>query len=69
MNEEQQNEVSLQPENLISKIEVARRLRLGTRTVENYMRTGVIPYYKLGRFVHFKWSEVEARLGRVNHSA
>ena len=50
------------PEVYIKKSEVARRLQKQVRTVDNWMKRGLLPYYKIGRTVCFKWSEVEARL-------
>lgn len=47
-------------EEYISKKEVAARLKQDERTVNNWMRLGLLPYYKIGRTVRFKWSEVEA---------
>lgn len=45
--------------------EVARRLNKKVRTVDNWMQQGLLPYYKIGRSVSFKWSEVEQQLRRV----
>ncbi len=47
-------------EGFIAKPEVARRLNKTVRTVENWMTKGILPYYKLGRTVAFRWSEIEA---------
>lgn len=49
-------------EKFISKREVARRLGKTIRTVDHWMKRGLLPYYKIGRTVSFKWSEVEQRL-------
>jgi len=49
-----------QVEGFISKPEVARRLKKTIRTVDNWMRKGLLPYYKLGRTVAFRWSEIES---------
>ena len=50
----------------ISKVEVARRLGKTARTVEQWMRRGVIPYIKIGKgrraSVLFKWTDIEAHL-------
>lgn len=51
-----------QPEPYIDKAEVARRLRKQVRTIDNWMRDGKIPYFKIGRSVNFKWSDVESHL-------
>ena len=50
------------PEVFIKKREVARRLQKQVRTVDNWMKRGLLPYYKIGRSVSFKWSEVEEHL-------
>lgn len=52
------------PEPFIGKPEVARRLNKNLRTVDNWMLRGVLPYYKIGRSVTFKWSEIETALAR-----
>jgi len=50
------------PEKLISKRDVARRLGKTIRTIDHWMQRGLLPYYKIGRTVSFRWSEVERRL-------
>ncbi len=50
------------PEGFIDKPEVALRLQRTVRTVDNWMKRRVLPYYKIGRSVSFKWSEIEAHL-------
>jgi excisionase family DNA binding protein len=62
-------EMDLATEPYINKPEVARRLGRTTRAVEKMMRRGIIPYYKLGYRVCFRWSEIQAHLAeryRVN---
>lgn len=49
-------------EPFIDKPEVGRRTGMRPRTIDDWMKRGFLPYYKLGRSVRFKWSEVEARL-------
>jgi len=46
-------------EPFIGKREVARRLGKTVRTVDNWMRRGMLPYYKCHRTVAFRWSEVQ----------
>lgn len=46
-------------EGYIDKHECARRLGRTVRSVDTYMEKGIIPFYKLGRTVAFKWSEVD----------
>ena len=50
------------PEGFIGKTEDARRLNKTIRTVDNWMQRGLLPYYKIGRSVEFKWSDVESHL-------
>jgi predicted DNA-binding transcriptional regulator AlpA len=54
-------------ENFINKAEVGRRLGKKLRTVDNWMKRGILPYYKIGRSVSFKWSEIETALARTCH--
>ena len=49
-------------EGYIDKRECARLLGRTVRSVDTYMAEGIIPYYKLGRTVAFKWSEVDAHI-------
>lgn len=49
-------------ESYIDKRECARRLGRTVRSVDTYMALGIIPFYKLGRTVAFKWSEVDAHI-------
>lgn len=46
-------------EGFIDKAQLAQRTMMSPRTLEDWMRQGRLPYYKLGRAVRFKWSEVE----------
>ncbi len=50
-------------EPFIGKREVARRLGKTVRTVDNWMRRGMLPYYKCNRTVTFRWSEVQRFMG------
>jgi predicted DNA-binding transcriptional regulator AlpA len=56
------------PEKLISKRHVARRVGKSIRTVDHWMQRGLVPYYKIGRTVSFRWSEVERRLAEFQVS-
>ena len=56
-------------EGFIDKAETARRLNCALRTLDTWMKRGLIPYYKISKKVGFKWSEVEVALrenSRVN---
>jgi excisionase family DNA binding protein len=46
-------------EPFIDKRECAKRLGKSLRTLDTYIATGRIPYYKTGHCVSFKWSEVD----------
>ena len=46
----------------IDKPELGRRLGVSVRTVEEWMSYGLVPYYKVGSTVRFKWSDVERHL-------
>lgn len=52
-------------EQFINKGEVARRLGKTLRTVDNWMQRGLLPYFKIGRSISFKWSDVEAHLAQT----
>lgn len=52
-------------ERLLTKSEVADRCQKTTRTVENWMDQGLLPYYKVGGSVLFKWDDVLAHLDRT----
>jgi excisionase family DNA binding protein len=47
-------------------LEVAARFGMTARTIEHWMRRGVIPYLKIGKgrraTVLFKWTDIEAHL-------
>ncbi len=48
----------------IDKEEVAKRFGRSVRCVDNWMKRKLIPFFKVGRTVTFKWSEVEAHLSQ-----
>jgi excisionase family DNA binding protein len=64
-NETVQTETPTGPEGFIDKPEMARRLNKTIRTVDNWMQLGLLPYYKIGRSVVFKWSDVETHLAQT----
>ena len=58
-----------EPEGYITKPVVGQRMKKCLRTIDNLMRRG-LPYYRVGRSVIFRWSEIEAYLAanhRVSH--
>jgi len=54
------------PDAYLVKREIAARLRKEPRTIERWMRQGILPHRKIGTgrraTVLFSWSEVEAAL-------
>ncbi len=58
-------EMETQHEDYISKEELVHRLNKPLRTINYWMWRGWLPYYKIGRVVMFKWSEVEQKLGKT----
>ena len=63
--ETQRREGEFAFEPYIDKREVARRMGRGVRAVESMMRRGMIPYYKLGYRVAFRWSEIQSHLAET----
>ena len=53
---------------LLTKRELATKLRVSTRTVDEYMRRGRLCFVKLGKTVRFRWPDVVEKLNgyRVN---
>jgi len=53
-------------ERYLFKPKVAARFGMTARTIEHWMRLGIIPYLKIGRgrraTVLFKWTDIEAHL-------
>jgi excisionase family DNA binding protein len=45
-------------DDLLTKIEVAARMKVTPRTVDSWMKKKIIPFRKIGRAVRFDWSEV-----------
>jgi excisionase family DNA binding protein len=55
-------------DDLLIKREVAAKLRRSVRTIDAWMREGKLPYFKVGRTVRFRWSDVLKKLSdyRIN---
>jgi excisionase family DNA binding protein len=47
---------------MLTKRELAVRLRIGVRTVERWQRRGILCYVKVGKVVLFHWGDVVAHL-------
>jgi excisionase family DNA binding protein len=46
-------------EDALSKREVADRFRVTIRTIDSWMSTRKMPYYKIGKSCYFKWLAVQ----------
>lgn len=53
-----------QPEPFIGKAAVGKLIGMCPRTVDNWILRGLLPYYKIGRSVRFRASEVAAHLAQ-----
>ena len=51
-----------EPEAMLTKKELASRLKISVRTLENWQRRGVVPFVKVGKIVLFHWPDVVAHL-------
>jgi len=58
-----------QPEQLITKEELASRLSMTPDAIKNLVYRRVIPVLRLGhRTIRFRWSEVEAAINRYHQA-
>lgn len=56
-------------EPFIGKAEAAQRLGIKQRTLDQWLKVGRVPFYRIGRSVRLRWSEIQAHLAdtcRVN---
>src|ERR1043166_699169 len=53
----------------ISKLEMARRMAVSTRTIETWMHEGKVPFEKIGRTVRFHWGDVRSFLLSRNRNS
>ena len=53
---------------LLTKSELAPKLKISRRTLDGWMRKGRVPFMKLGKSVRFRWPDVLEKLSqfRVN---
>jgi excisionase family DNA binding protein len=59
------NPAAERPEDyLLTKTDLAERLRVKPRTVDNWMAEGRLPFLKLGKTVRFSWPTVKESLLR-----
>jgi excisionase family DNA binding protein len=65
MNEKMSKSV-IGDDGFLTKDEIARRCHRTTRTIETWMQSGFLPYFKIGKSVLFDWQAVQQHL-RENH--
>ena len=55
-------------DDLLNKFELAHKLHVSKRTVDEYMKRGWLNYFRLGKTIRFRWSDVLEKLNerRVN---
>ena len=65
-NLETQQRTQTPTDSYLTKAEVSARLRKTPRTVERWMRQGIVPYAKIGRgkraTVLFRWPDIERHI-------
>jgi len=66
--EKEEHDIDRASDGLLTKRELAARLRKSTRTTDDWMRKGKLPYLKIGKTVLFRWQDVLEKLNsfRVN---
>ena len=66
--EKEEHDIDRASDGLLTKRELAARLRRSTRTTDDWMRKGKLPYLKIGKTVLFRWQDVLEKLNsfRVN---
>lgn len=47
---------------ILEKTETAQRLKISTRTLDQWMRVGRVPFLKIGKTVRFRWADVLTHL-------
>jgi hypothetical protein len=52
------------PGGYMNKTELAFRLNRCERTIERWMRDGLVPHLKVGRSVYFKWDMVDQAISQ-----
>lgn len=52
------------PEEFLNKRQLAARLKVTVRTIENWMAAGVVPYIKIKKVVLFTWADVVDHMRR-----
>jgi excisionase family DNA binding protein len=49
---------------LLTKTELANRLRISRRTLDNWQRLKRLPHFKIGKSCRYKWDHVLERLSQ-----
>jgi len=68
INAENVQDVERASSTLLTKRELAPKLKIAPRTLDLWMRKGRIPFLKVGKSVRFRWEDVLTKLAayRVN---
>jgi excisionase family DNA binding protein len=59
---ELENTGTQQADRFLKKSQVAQLLQVTTRTVDEWMRRRLVPYYRVGRTIRFREEDVVAHL-------
>ncbi|MCP5525161.1 MAG: helix-turn-helix domain-containing protein [Verrucomicrobiales bacterium] len=51
-------------EPFLDRQEVARRFQIGSRDLAEWLKNGVLPHFRIGGKIRFRWSEIEDHLNR-----
>jgi excisionase family DNA binding protein len=57
-----------QPEEILTKSQLAERLQVSVRTICQWQRSGRLPYIRISRSVRYRWSAVLAHLEKFQVS-
>lgn len=66
MNPLSQHPAAAPIEPFITKEIVAERLQIHRDTVGRWVASGRLPFYRMGRRLRFKWSEIDRHMAQVN---
>ena len=50
--------VTTRTDEILNKPETAERLKISTRTLDQWMRSKRVPFLKIGKTVRFRWKDV-----------
>lgn len=62
INESKEVNIIVEPEERMSREELAKYLNASVPTIDRYKANGIFPYYQTGRKIYFKKSEVDEAL-------